>query len=176
MGSDITFKYNTLLENASQSLPGGLALDTLCIDEELSIPYQVPSGEHLMPTTDLVLYVRPTIVDIEGLKITPSRSTFRYDLQGFSLQGSLSENLIIDYSFEWVDVTNGWEIENNTQSAIEIGCKDVGEYVYELRATASNKNLEPKPTIHDQFQVQYYLIFYSLFLVAKLYQLQLYLI
>ena len=144
VGSDITLKYNTLVENAGQSLPAGLALDALCVDPERTIPYQVPSGEHLMPVTDLVLYVKPVIIDIDGLKITPSRSEFLYDLQGVSLQGSLSENSVINYSFEWVDVTDRYEIENKNSLSVEIGCKDVGEYIYELRATATYKDLEPK--------------------------------
>ncbi len=144
VGSDISIKYNTLLDEIEQSLPGGLAFDALCIDEELLVPYQIPSGEHLMPTTDLVLYVRAVIQEIDGLAITPSRNDYQYDLNGVTLVGSLYDNAIISYSYEWYDVTLNEIIAGENGTILEVPNKDVGEYIYEIRATATYKDYEPK--------------------------------
>ena len=142
-GADITSLYNSLMDRAEQSVPGGLAFETLCTDIERKNPYQVPSGEHVMPSEDLNLYTRVVMQEIEGLTLTESRNDFRYDLQGFSLSGDLYYNNIITYAFEWYDVTENKVIEGETGTTVDIECKDVGEYIYELRVTATYKDLEP---------------------------------
>ena len=144
VGSDITVRYNTLLDEVGQALPGGLALEALCIDEELTTVYNAPESGHTMPTTDLVLYVRAVMQDIEGLSISPSRSDYRYDTKGVTLTSSLYTNAIITYSYEWYDVNLDAVIEGENKSILNVPSKDVGEYVYEVRVKATYKDDEPK--------------------------------
>ncbi len=144
IGSDITVLYNTLYDEVEQEIPGGLSLDALCVDAELTETYDAPTSNHTMPYTDLVLYTRVVMQDIEGLNITASRDNFRYDTKGFNLTSSLYSNSVITYSYAWYDVTAGAVIEDEDESILAVGCKDVGEYSYKVIVTANYKNLEPK--------------------------------
>lgn len=144
IGSDITVLYNTLYDDVEGAIPGGLSLDALCTDPELTETYKAPTSGHVMPTTDLVLYAKVVMQDIEGLKITADRDNFRYDTKGFKLTASLYSNSIINYAYEWYDVTQSAVIAGEDKSVLNVGCKDVGEYSYEVTVTASYKNLAPK--------------------------------
>lgn len=144
IGSDITALYQTLYDDVENAIPGGLVLEALCVDSELTETYKVPTSGHTMPYTDLLLYTRVSMQDIEGLKLTANRNNFRYDTKGFTLTSSLYANSVITYSYEWYDAQASAVIAGENSTTLQVGCKDVGEYTYEVRVTASYKNLEKK--------------------------------
>ena len=144
IGSDITALYQTLYDDVENAIPGGLVLEALCVDPELTETYKVPTSGHTMPYTDLLLYTRVSLQDIEGLKLTANRNNFRYDTKGFTLTSSLYANSVITYSYEWYDAQASAVIAGENDTTLQVGCKDVGEYTYEVRVTASYKNLEKK--------------------------------
>lgn len=151
VGENISLYYNTMLEYASSALPGGLSLVGLFTDAELENEYQIPSGEHVMPAKDIHLYTKATLQDIEGLKLTPSRNNFRYDLNGLDIASSFVKNNALTYKYEWYEIINENDTLINGQATGTLGVpnKDVGEYEYKLVVTASYKNLAPVTATED---------------------------
>ena len=145
VGDNISLAYNSMIELARQSLPGGLQFDGLYTDSELQNEYQIPSGEHVMPASEVHLYTKASLQDIDGLALAPSRNNFKYDLAGLDIVSSLYANKVVTYSYEWYDV-NGDDatiIDGATSATLAVPCKDVGEYTYEVKVTGTYKNLTP---------------------------------
>ena len=143
VGENISLYYNTMLEYASSVLPGGLNLVGLFTDSALENEYQIPSGEHVMPANDIHLYTKASLQDIDGLTLTPTRNNFRYDLSGLRIDSALYANSVVTYSYEWYDVTADSVIAGETSSSLNVPSKDVGQYTYEIKVTATYKNLTP---------------------------------
>lgn len=156
VGENIDLVYSGMIESAKAAIPGGLNFVGLYTDSELENEYQIPSGEHVMPAKDIHLYTKIAMQNIVGLSLKALRgdkqmanNAYDYDTKGFEIARVLdadNSDSVITYSYEWYDVKSNTIISGQNGPLLTLDARDVGEYSFEIRVTATYKDLTPVST------------------------------